>query len=188
MVAAISELRQRASFVHLGDAATKNYRILHRFGIAVAAPWGLAPGALYSMKSTHDFPLRSTVLASFLAAFLFLPGCKTPEKKDPEPEEVAPVVAQQRKELIGKPLAEALTLYGPQIVDDRTYTVSQLPNGVFYLPIRRRFPLSNPALQKTLIREVHWDRQRVRMAVFCQRVNGVWVIFENTEWTPGAGF
>jgi hypothetical protein len=140
------------------------------------------------MKPTHERSRRPLAVATVLAALLLLPGCKTTEKPEPEPTPQDPAVARQNKDLIGRPLSAAMTQYGPQIVHDRTYLASQLPEGIFYLPIRKRFPATNAVSRATLIRELHWQTPTVRMAVFCTRKNGEWEIFDSTEWTPGAGF
>ena len=138
------------------------------------------------MKSTHERPLLALTCA--LTTLLLLPGCKTAEeKKSDAPTPPAPV-ARQNKELIGKPLSAAMEYYGKQVMHDRTYLASQLPEGIFYVPMRRRFPAANPASQATLIRELHWQSGHTRMAVFCLRKGGEWEIFDTTEWVPGAGY
>jgi hypothetical protein len=163
-----------------------NYRILHGFAIAGGRRTAFPRPSRSPMNSTHRLSFRHLALASLLPALLLLPGCKTVEKPTPTPQD--PPVARQNKELIGKPLAAAVTFYGPQIMHDRTYLASQLPDGMFYLPIRKRFPAASPASQTTLIRELHWQNGQTRMAVFCIRKGGGWEIFDNTEWVPAAGF
>ena len=139
------------------------------------------------MKSTHERSDRHLALAGTVIALLLLPGCKTAQEKKPEAPPPAPV-ARQNKELIGKPMSAATEFYGKQIIHDRTYLASQLPQGIFYVPIRRKFPASDPASHTTLIRELHWQSGHTRMAVFCVRNRGEWEIFDTTEWVPGAGY
>lgn len=93
----------------------------------------------------------------------------------------------KRKDLEGRPLAEAFDRIGKDTSSDDIQPASGL-GGEYYTPLNMRFPINDPASRKVLIREVRWKRGDRYIGVLCTRENGVWTVIEAIEWQKDVQF